>query len=81
MSGHFSSLSAAPDGVIGNVVHGALNELRLQRAFKLLTEPHGSAPRISDIALEVGFSDISHFNRLFRARLAFRRVACGAPEG
>jgi AraC-like DNA-binding protein len=45
-----------------------VNELRLQRAFALLTEAHGSARRISDIALEVGFSDISHFNRLFRAR-------------
>jgi AraC-like DNA-binding protein len=45
-----------------------VNELRLQRAFALLIEPYGSARRISDIALEVGFSDISHFNRLFRAR-------------
>jgi AraC-like DNA-binding protein len=45
-----------------------VNELRLQRAFALLIEAPGSARRISDIALEVGFSDISHFNRLFRAR-------------
>jgi AraC-like DNA-binding protein len=45
-----------------------VNELRLQRAFALLVEPHGTARRISDIALEVGFSDISHFNRLFRTR-------------
>jgi AraC-like DNA-binding protein len=44
-----------------------VNELRLQRAFALLIEPR-SAQRISDIALEVGFSDISHFNRQFRAR-------------
>lgn len=42
------------------------NELRLQRALALLGEPHKR--RISDIALEAGFSDISHFNRLFRAR-------------
>lgn len=45
-----------------------VNELRLQRALMLLNEPNDSARRISDIALEVGFSDISHFNRLFRAR-------------
>ncbi|HUN94994.1 MAG TPA: helix-turn-helix transcriptional regulator [Bradyrhizobium sp.] len=45
-----------------------VNELRLQRAFALLIEPYGSSRRISDIALEVGFSDISHFNRLFRTR-------------
>ena len=43
-----------------------VNELRLQQAFMLLTaEP---LRRISDIALEVGFSDISHFDRLFRSR-------------
>ncbi|MGN1288565.1 MAG: helix-turn-helix domain-containing protein [Bradyrhizobium sp.] len=45
-----------------------LNELRLQRAFQLLTGSDAGRQRISDIALEVGFSDVSHFNRLFRAR-------------
>jgi AraC-like DNA-binding protein len=45
-----------------------VNELRLQRAFALLTEPHANTRRIADIALQAGFSDISHFNRLFRAR-------------
>jgi AraC-like DNA-binding protein len=43
-----------------------VNELRLQRAFALLCEP--GPRRISDIALNAGFSDLSHFNRLFRAR-------------
>jgi AraC-like DNA-binding protein len=43
-----------------------VNELRLQRAVALLSEP--GTRRISDIALDAGFSDISHFNRLFRAR-------------
>ncbi len=45
-----------------------LNELRLQRAFELLTGSDACRQRISDIALEVGFSDVSHFNRLFRIR-------------
>jgi AraC-like DNA-binding protein len=45
-----------------------VNELRLQRAFSLLTESHDSVARISEIALRAGFSDISHFNRLFRSR-------------
>ncbi len=45
-----------------------VNELRLQRAFTLLTEARDGERRISDIALQVGFSDISHFNRLFRSR-------------
>ncbi|WFU00172.1 helix-turn-helix domain-containing protein (plasmid) [Bradyrhizobium barranii] len=52
-----------------------MNELRLQRALKLLTESSASARLISDIALEVGFSDVSHFNRLFRARF------CDSPRG
>jgi AraC-like DNA-binding protein len=45
-----------------------VNELRLQRAFTLLTEAGHGERWISDIALEAGFSDISHFNRLFRSR-------------
>jgi AraC-like DNA-binding protein len=45
-----------------------VNELRLQWAFALLTEAHDNERRISDIALDAGFSDISHFNRLFRSR-------------
>lgn len=43
-----------------------VHELRLQRALELLGEIPSS--RISDIALQAGFSDISQFNRLFRAR-------------
>jgi AraC-like DNA-binding protein len=45
-----------------------LNELRLQRARTLLTQAGDKARRVSDIAMEVGFSDISHFNHLFRSR-------------
>jgi AraC-like DNA-binding protein len=45
-----------------------VNELRLQRAYTLLTEARENKSRISDIALQVGFSDISNFNRLFRSR-------------
>jgi AraC-like DNA-binding protein len=45
-----------------------VNELRLQRAFDLLTKPQPQRRRIVDIAFEAGCSDISHFNRLFRAR-------------
>lgn len=43
-----------------------INELRLQEAFRLLTSSEFSALLISDIAFRCGFSDISHFNRLFR---------------
>jgi AraC-like DNA-binding protein len=45
-----------------------VTELRLQRAFTLLNEASDGAGRIIDVALAAGFSDISQFNRLFRAR-------------
>jgi len=43
-------------------------EQRLLLAYKLLMSPHGTRRKISEIALAVGFSDISHFNRAFRRR-------------
>jgi AraC-like DNA-binding protein len=52
-----------------------VNELRLQKAYALLAEAHDGGRRISDIALEVGFSDVAHFNRLFRSRF------CDTPSG
>ena len=44
-----------------------VNELRLVRAFALLAAADGSQ-RVSDIAFEVGFSDLAHFYRLFKSR-------------
>jgi AraC-like DNA-binding protein len=43
-----------------------VHELRLQKAFDLLSG--GGKRRVADVAMDVGFSDVSHFNRLFRAR-------------
>jgi len=43
-----------------------VTELRLQKALALLVGPLNG--RIIDVALQAGFNDISHFNRLFRAR-------------
>jgi AraC-like DNA-binding protein len=45
-----------------------VTELRLKYAFKLLTAEDLIDFRICEIALQAGFSDISHFNRLFRSR-------------
>jgi AraC-like DNA-binding protein len=45
-----------------------VTELRLKQAFMLLTAQRKSDVRICDVALQAGFSDISHFNRLFRSR-------------
>ena len=41
---------------------------RLDRALRLLRDPRLGDRKISDIALEAGFSDLSHFNRSFRRR-------------
>jgi AraC-like DNA-binding protein len=43
-----------------------LNELRLRKAAGLLAQAGGR--RISDIAFECGFNDLSYFNRCFRRR-------------
>lgn len=43
-------------------------ELRLQHAKSMLGSPRFLMLRISDIALQSGFSDISYFNRCFRRR-------------
>ena len=43
-----------------------VNELRLERAFALLAADGDR--RVSDIAFEVGFSDLAHFYRLFKSR-------------
>jgi len=43
-------------------------EQRLLSAYRLLCEPRSKMRKISDIAAAAGFSDISYFNRAFRAR-------------
>ncbi|PJG54823.1 AraC family transcriptional regulator [Bradyrhizobium forestalis] len=47
-----------------------VNELRLKRAFALLTK-FPDRP-VSEIAAQVGYSNVSHFNRLFRQRFGDR---------
>lgn len=45
-----------------------VNVLRLDYAFTLLTDGLRSIDRISDVAMQAGFSDISYFGRLFKHR-------------
>lgn len=52
----------------GKTFTGFVTELRLERAFALLRETSATRKRISDIALQVGFSDLSYFDRSFRRR-------------
>jgi AraC-like DNA-binding protein len=41
---------------------------RLDRALRMLRDPRCAARCISDIAYDVGFGDLSYFNRVFRRR-------------
>jgi len=45
-----------------------LTELRLRQAADRLTRAGGGGGRISDIAFDCGFNDLSYFNRCFRRR-------------
>jgi AraC-like DNA-binding protein len=49
-----------------------LNELRMRKAADLLARGKG---RISDIAFECGFNDLSYFNRCFRRRFGLTPTA------
>jgi AraC-like DNA-binding protein len=49
-----------------------LNELRLRKAAQLLANREG---RVSDIAFECGFNDLSYFNRCFRRRFGLTPTA------
>lgn len=45
-----------------------VREERLKRARSILLNPHLGGQRIAEIAYEVGFNDVSYFNRSFRRR-------------
>ena len=47
-----------------------LIELRLQNAFRILSDPRHEHRKVIDIAEEAGFVNISHFNRSFRRRFS-----------
>jgi AraC-like DNA-binding protein len=49
-----------------------LNELRLRKAAELLARGKG---RVSDIAFDCGFNDLSYFNRCFRRRFGLTPTA------
>lgn len=66
-------------GVLGVTPHQYLVRARLRRAARLLADPQRP---ITDVALEVGFADLSNFIRTFRRAAgvspsAFRRAARG----
>jgi AraC-like DNA-binding protein len=70
---------AARHGVTSRYVHKLLETegatfseyvlaRRLELAHRLLTDPRLESRSITSIALDAGFSDLSHFNRTFRRR-------------
>jgi len=52
----------------GSTFSGFLLAQRLVRAHRMLTSPKFAQSPVSTIAYDVGFGDISHFNRCFRRR-------------
>jgi AraC-like DNA-binding protein len=57
--------------------------LRLSRAHRILSNPHFVDRTISSVAFDVGFGDLSYFNRAFRRRYAVtpRDIKRSAVEG
>lgn len=52
----------------GTSLTAFVREERLQRARAILLSPRFAGRRIAEIAFEVGFNDVSYFNRTFRKR-------------
>jgi len=44
-------------------------EERLRQAARLLTAPEAAHRSVTDIAFACGFNDVSHFGRMFAARM------------
>jgi AraC-like DNA-binding protein len=52
----------------GGTFSAFLRDQRLARAHRALTQPEFDSSQVSAIAYEVGFGDLSYFNRCFRQR-------------
>jgi AraC-like DNA-binding protein len=73
-------------GISTRYLHGLLHEtdasfaervqeLRLAKAFALLSDPRPGARKISDAAYAAGFNDLSYFNRSFRRKYGLTPTA------
>jgi AraC-like DNA-binding protein len=50
----------------GSTFSTFLLQRRLARAHRALRDPQSAQKRVSEIAYDVGFGDLSYFNRCFR---------------
>jgi AraC-like DNA-binding protein len=68
----------------GETVANYVRELRLQRAYALLSRDNASKEQIGGIAYDCGFEDPVHFTRLFRQRFGITpsnlRASVSAPN-
>jgi AraC-like DNA-binding protein len=71
----------------GTTFTAFVNDIRLTRAYALLCDRQSDKLKIRSICFKAGFRDISHFNRLFRARyectpaeVRLRRQEHASPE-
>jgi AraC-like DNA-binding protein len=53
-----------------------VQELRLQRVRSMLADARNDRLRISEIAAQCGFNDVSHFNHCFRRRFGISPTQC-----
>jgi AraC-like DNA-binding protein len=54
----------------------ALLEMRLEAAHRILSDPQYSALTVTQIAFGVGFNDLSHFTKRFRAKFGASPTHC-----
>ncbi len=52
----------------GTTFTAYVQEQRLSRAYRLLLDPRRAGEKISAVAYDCGFGDVSYFNRVFRRR-------------
>ena len=52
----------------GHTFSAHLLDKRLTRAAELLRDPRQWILKIADVAFQIGFTDLSHFNRTFRRK-------------
>ncbi|MGH6736021.1 MAG: AraC family transcriptional regulator [Methyloceanibacter sp.] len=55
-------------------------ECRLQCAYRMLTSPRFGRFKVAEIAQRTGFTNVSHFNRLFRTRFGETPASVRASE-